>query len=59
MFRKYFSLLLCALILASSFASCGETGTETAGADDTADTAAVAETLSAEEQKTSLFGGDA
>ncbi len=51
MFRKYFSLLLCALILASSFASCGETGTETAGADDTADTAAVAETLSAEEQK--------
>jgi len=51
MFRKYFSLLLCALILASSFASCGETGTETAGADDTADTAAVVETLSAEEQK--------
>lgn len=52
MFRRSLAFLLCAILLTSVFVSCGDAGKEqTEEADNTADTAAQTETLSAEEVK--------
>ena len=51
MYKKSIAMLLCALMLSSAFVSCGDSAEVSTGAEDTADTSAVVETVSEEEQK--------